>query len=82
MGLPEGYDERVATYAPDIRYDKIIEAFGGHAESVTDPEELRPALERAYQATLEGKTACINVVSEHMETMISRSTRASALMGY
>ncbi|MCH7625804.1 MAG: thiamine pyrophosphate-binding protein [Chloroflexi bacterium] len=82
MGLPEGYDEMVATYSQDIRYDKIIEAFGGHAESVTDPDDLRPALERAYQATLEGKTACINVVSEHMETMISRSTRASALMGY
>ena len=82
MGLPEGYDEMVATYSQDIRYDKIIEAFGGHAESVTDPDELRPALERAYQATLDGKTACVNVVSEHMETMVSRSTRASALMGY
>ena len=67
MGLPEGYEERVARYTPDIRYDKIVEAFGGHAESVTDPDELRPALERAYQATLEGKVACVNVVTEPMD---------------
>ena len=72
----------VGTDSQRSRYEKIIEAFGGHAGGVTDPDDLRPALERAYQATLEGKTACINVVSEHMETMISRSTRASALMGY
>ena len=54
MGLPEGYAERVATYIPDIRYDKILEAFGGHTEHVTDPEDIRPALERAYQATKAG----------------------------
>jgi thiamine pyrophosphate-dependent acetolactate synthase large subunit-like protein len=82
MGLPEGYDERVARYTPDIRYDKIVEAFGGHAEHVTEPDEIRPALERAYQATLEGKVACVNIVTEPMEQPVSASTRASTLMGY
>ncbi|MCH8225832.1 MAG: thiamine pyrophosphate-binding protein, partial [Chloroflexi bacterium] len=53
MGLPEGYEERVATYTPDIRYDKILEAFGGHTENVTDPDQIRSALERAFQATRE-----------------------------
>jgi thiamine pyrophosphate-dependent acetolactate synthase large subunit-like protein len=82
MGLPEGYEERVAQFTPEIRYDKLIEAFGGHAENVTDPDEIRPALERAYAATLRGQVACVNVISEPMETMVTSSNRASALMGY
>jgi thiamine pyrophosphate-dependent acetolactate synthase large subunit-like protein len=82
MGLPEGYAERVATYVPDIRYDKILEAFGGHTEHVTDPEDIRPALERAYQATRAGHVACVNVISDFHETMATRSRRAGALMGY
>jgi thiamine pyrophosphate-dependent acetolactate synthase large subunit-like protein len=83
MGLPEGYEERVAMYTPGIRYDKILEAFGGHTEHVTQPEDIRPALERAYQATREGRVACVNVVSDPMETMVTASNRgASALMGH
>jgi 2-hydroxyacyl-CoA lyase 1 len=47
-------------YQPEgIRYDKIMEAFGGHGEHVERPEELRPALERAISS---GKAALINVV--------------------
>ena len=80
MGLPEGYEERVATYTPDIRYDRILEAFGGYSENVTDPDQIRSALERAFQATREGKVACVNVISEHMEVMAARS--GGALMGY
>jgi thiamine pyrophosphate-dependent acetolactate synthase large subunit-like protein len=82
MGLPEGYEERVARFTPDVRYDKILEAFGGHGEHVTEPSEIRPALERAYNATRDGRVACVNVISEPMEHMITSSNRASALMGY
>jgi len=82
MGLPEGYGERVATYTPDIRYDKIMEAFGGHCENVTEPSEIKAALERAFQATKDGKTACVNVMSEHMEVAPPRDGRAGSLMGY
>jgi len=82
MGLPEGYGERLATYTPDIRYDKIMEAFGGHCENVTEPSEIKAALERAFQATKEGKTACVNVMSEHMEVAPPRDGRAGSLMGY
>ena len=82
MGLPEDYGERVARYTQDIRYDKILEAFGGHAENVEDPDQIRPALERAFNATKDGKVACLNFISEPMETMVTRSNRASALMGY
>lgn len=34
---------------------------GGHGEHVTDPAEIRPALERAFAS---GKAACINVEIE------------------
>jgi thiamine pyrophosphate-dependent acetolactate synthase large subunit-like protein len=82
MGLPEGYGEHVATYSPDIRYDKILEAFGGHTEHVTDPDDIRPALARAYQATRQGQVACVNVIADPQEPMATRSQRAGALMGY
>ena len=82
MGLPEGYGERVATYTPDIRYDKILEAFGGYTAHVTRPDDIRPALERAYQATRAGQVACVNVISDPTESMATRSRRAGSLMGY
>ena len=82
MGLPEDYGERVARYVQDIRYDKMMEAFGGHTEHVTEPDDIRPALERAYAASQEGTPSCVNVITDPMEQMITRSNRASALMGY
>ena len=36
-----GYDV-VAELAPGIRYDKVIEALGGHGELVDEPSEHRP----------------------------------------
>jgi acetolactate synthase-1/2/3 large subunit len=50
--------EAIATYVPGIRYERIMEAFGGHVEYVDTPGEVRPALERAFSA---GVPACINV---------------------
>ena len=40
------------------RYDKIMEALGGHGEWVEEPAEIRPALERAANS---GKPAVVNV---------------------
>jgi len=54
---PPGY-ERVTMFQPDIRYEQIMRAFGGAAEFVERPEQLRPALERAARS---GIAACINV---------------------
>ena len=48
----------VGSFVPDARYDKIMEAFGGHGEYVQEPGELRPALERAFAAD---RPALINV---------------------
>ena len=42
-----GYDV-VAELAPGIRYDKVIEALGGHGELVDAPGEIGPALDRAF----------------------------------
>lgn len=43
------------------RYDKIIEALGGHGEFVQRPDDLTPAVERALAS---GLPACINVAIE------------------
>jgi acetolactate synthase-1/2/3 large subunit len=43
------------------RYDRIADALGCHAELVTRPDELRPALERAFGA---GKPALVNVLTD------------------
>ena len=45
------------------RYHDVVEALGGHGELVTDPNEIRPAIERAFAS---GKPSCINVhAQEH-----------------
>ena len=54
-----GEDRAVATSLAATRYDKIVEAMGGHGEHVENPDDLRPALERAFAS---GKPACINVM--------------------
>jgi thiamine pyrophosphate-dependent acetolactate synthase large subunit-like protein len=50
--------ERVTVYQPDIQYQQIIGAFGGHAEFVDRPEQLQTALQRGLAS---GKAACVNV---------------------
>ncbi|MBI08067.1 MAG: hypothetical protein CMM55_00975 [Rhodospirillaceae bacterium] len=47
------------------RYDLMAEAFGCHAEYVENPDEIRPALERAAEANAAGKPALVNVVTDH-----------------
>jgi thiamine pyrophosphate-dependent acetolactate synthase large subunit-like protein len=53
-----GSEERITMFQPDIHYETIMRAFGGHAEFADRPEQLRPALERAVAS---GTAACINV---------------------
>ncbi len=53
-----GKDRAVATHLNYTRYDKVVEAMGGHGEYCEKPDEIRPALERAFAS---GKPACINV---------------------
>ena len=48
-----------AELTPGIRYDKMVEALGGYGELVERPQDIRPALERAFAS---GLPACINVL--------------------
>ena len=43
------------------RYDKVVEALGGCGELVERPDQIRPALERAFKS---GLPACINVICD------------------
>jgi len=43
------------------RYDRVVESLGGHGELVERPDEIRPALERAFKS---GLPACINVICD------------------
>jgi len=44
------------------RYDKMAEALGCHGEYVEEPNQIRPALERAFAS---GKPALVNVKTDH-----------------
>jgi tartronate-semialdehyde synthase len=55
-------------YAVDLTYDglgvdfvKLAESFGAYGEQVTQPEEIKPAFERAIQS---GKPAVLDVIVE------------------
>ena len=42
-----GYDV-AADLQPELRYDQMMDAFGGRGEFVTDPDGIAPALKRAF----------------------------------
>jgi acetolactate synthase-1/2/3 large subunit len=54
-----------ASVAADLgsrtRYDKVVEALGGYGELVDRPDDIRPALERAFNS---GVPACVNVICD------------------
>jgi acetolactate synthase-1/2/3 large subunit len=54
-----GENRVVAASLGDRPYDKMVEGMGGYGERVEDPNEIGPALERAFDS---GKPACINVM--------------------
>jgi acetolactate synthase I/II/III large subunit len=47
MRLIYGYDV-VAELRPGTRYDEVMTALGGHGELVAEPDEIGPALDRAF----------------------------------
>jgi acetolactate synthase-1/2/3 large subunit len=49
--------KEIATQLGYRSYEKVVEALGGYGEAIERPEEIRPALERAFNS---GLPACIN----------------------
>jgi acetolactate synthase I/II/III large subunit len=67
-----GKDRTVATLLNYTRYDKVVEALGGHGEYCERPEEIAPALRRAFAS---GKPALVNVViRQDVDTGMKGST--------
>ncbi len=62
-----------AELSPGIRYDKMVEALGGYGELVERPEDIRPALARAFAS---GLPACVNVLIDP-EKPYGRSTNVA-----
>ncbi len=62
-----------ADLQPDCRYDRVVEALGGHGELVERPQELRPALERAFAS---GRPALVNVMTDPTVAYPRRSNLA------
>jgi acetolactate synthase-1/2/3 large subunit len=50
-----------AELRPETRYDQMVQALGAHGELVRTPDELRPALERAFSAS---GPALVNVLTD------------------
>ena len=68
------YGRPVATDLLQTRYDLVVQGLGGHGEFVEQPEDLKPALERAFAS---GKPALVNVavqraISPRAEAAIAR----------
>lgn len=49
--------------APD--FEKVVESCGGHGEKVTTPEQLMPALRRAFEKVRAGTPALVNVATQN-----------------
>jgi acetolactate synthase-1/2/3 large subunit len=69
MQMLYGYDV-IADLAPRTAYDEVVRALGGAGETVTDPREVGPALDRAFAA---GVPYLVNVITD-VEAVYPRSS--------
>jgi acetolactate synthase I/II/III large subunit len=60
MQMLYGYDV-AADLAPQTRYDDVVKALGGAGETVTDPAEIGPAIDRAFAANV---PYLVNVITD------------------
>ena len=60
MQMLYGYDV-AADLAPQTRYDQVVTALGGGGETVSDPAQIGPALDRAFAA---GTPYLVNVITD------------------
>jgi acetolactate synthase-1/2/3 large subunit len=72
-----GDDKSVGTDLSVVtRYDKMAEAMGGHGERVTEPRQIRPAIQRALDS---GKPAVVDVVLDPRGLADEANTRELAI---
>lgn len=69
MQMLYGYDV-AADLAPQTRYDAVVTALGGAGETVTRPEQIGPALDRAFAADV---PYLVNVITD-VEATYPRQT--------
>ena len=69
MQMLYGYDV-VADLAPRTAYDEVVKALGGGGETVTDPKQIGPALDRACAS---GVPYLVNVITD-VEAAYPRAT--------
>ena len=69
MQMIYGYDV-AADLAQQTRYDEVVKALGGAGERVTDPQQIGPALDRAFAA---GTPYLVNVITD-VEAAYPRAT--------
>jgi acetolactate synthase-1/2/3 large subunit len=55
-----GYDV-AAELRPEIGYERVMEAFGGKGELVTAPDDIAPALTRAFES---GEPSLVNIITD------------------
>ena len=72
MEMLYGYSV-VADLRPATRYDEVVRALGGHGELVSAPEQLRPALRRAFDC---GLPAVVNTLTDPAVAYPRRSNLA------
>ena len=60
MQLLYGYDV-IADLAPRTPYDAVVTALGGAGETVTDPRDIGPAIDRAFAS---GVPYLVNVITD------------------
>src|SRR4051794_31433701 len=60
MQMLYGYDV-IADLAPRTAYDQVVRALGGAGETVTDPREVGPAIDRAFAADV---PYLVNVITD------------------
>lgn len=60
-GQVRSYGRTAGVELGPTRYDLAAAGFGAHAEFVEKPDDIRPALERAFAS---GRAACVNVLSD------------------
>jgi acetolactate synthase-1/2/3 large subunit len=67
-----GYDV-AADLQPGLRYDDVVTALGGAGETVAEPADLGPALERAFAS---GVPYLVNVLTDPADAYPRSSTLA------